>query len=405
MMSSEDIDATRSPHRRAIERIIDSTRRYNATMADEKPTSRREFLRGRAAARSLLGKLESLADRAASILPPVDATTSQGPSAAASSAHAKLNVARRAMACEFAIQYHAADGATANDAVLAALDLVDQLESQLTIYRDSSEVIEINRRAAEEPVAVEPQLFALLELCVWLHAETRGAFDLTSGPLSRVWGFLRREGRVPADSDVAAALAQVGGHKLALDRAAHTIQFTTPGVEINLNAVGKGYALDRVVQRLADRGVDDVLCHGGRSSVSARGRDRADDCGGWRIGVPHPLDLERTVGEIVLRDEALGTSGAGTQFFEVDGRRYGHLIDPRSGRPADGVYTATVVAPTGAEADALSTALYVMGPGGASEYCAAHPGIAAVLVCPRDESTTEFDVHAFNLDSTRWRPQ
>lgn len=373
-------------------------------MASEKPTSRRDFLRGRAAAKSLLNKLESLADRATTILPPTAGSPPAGPRGASSSAHAKLQATRRAMACEFAIQYHAADGAAANDAMLAALDLIDQLESQLTIYRDASEIIDINRRAVSEPVPVEPQLFALLELCAWLHRETRGAFDITSGPLSHVWGFLRREGRVPPDDDVAAALARVGSDKMTLDLEQRTIHFTQPGVEINLNAVGKGYALDRAAQLLVERGVDDFLCHGGRSSVAARGHDRGQRADGWRIAVPHPHDLARTVGEIVLRDDSLGTSGAGTQFFEADGRRYGHVIDPRTGRPADGVYTATVVASTGAEADALSTAFYVMGPGGAAEYCASHPGIGAVLVCPREGRVREFDVHAFNLDSSRWRP-
>ncbi len=374
-------------------------------MAGEKPTSRREFLGGRAAARAIVAKMQAVADQVAAALPSSGgevASAAQRPAAPSAAAH--LHASRRAMACEFALQYHAADGAEATDAAMAALDLVDQLETQLTIYRDTSEILEINRAAADGPVVVEPQLFVLLDLCAWLHAETRGAFDLTSGPLSRVWGFLRREGRVPAEADVAAAMTTVGFDKVVLNRDARTIRFREPGVEINLNAVGKGYALDRVAQLLAERGVGDFLCHGGRSSVLARGRDRGDDCGGWRIAVPHPFEAGCSVGEIILRDEALGTSGAGTQFFEVEGRRFGHLIDPRTGFPANGVFTATVVSASAAEADALSTAFYVMGPGGAAEYCAAHGDAAAVLVCPRDGGGEAFDVHAFNLESRRWRP-
>jgi thiamine biosynthesis lipoprotein len=374
-------------------------------MADEKPTTRRDFLRGKAAVRSLLSSVQALVDRTSDVFSTAaGASASTSGLAPASAEHPKLQATRRAMACDFAIQYHASDGPAANAAILEALDLIDQLEAQLTIYRDTSEILEINRRALDEPVPVEPQLFALLELCVWLHAETRGAFDLTSGPLSRAWGFLRREGRLPPDDEVAAALALVGGEKIALDLTSRTIQFREPGVEINLNAVGKGYALDRVIQLLADRGVDDFLIHGGKSSVAARGRDRSEGSGAWRIAVPHPHDAERTVGDLLLRDEALGTSGAGMQFFELDGRRYGHLIDPRTGRPADGVSTATVVASTGAEADALSTAFYITGSGGAAEYCATHPTIGAVLVCPREGGGDTFDVHAFNLDSSRWRP-
>jgi thiamine biosynthesis lipoprotein len=375
-------------------------------MPGEKPTSRREFLSGRAAARSLVAKMQAVADQVAAALPSGSGEAAPASGRLAGRAAAEiLQASRRAMACEFAIHYHAADGPAATDAALAALDLIDQLEAQLTIYRETSEILVINRTAAEQPVVVEPQLFALLELCAWLHGETRGAFDLTSGPLSQVWGFLKREGRLPPEDEIAAALAQVGFSKVRLDRDAYSVQFTEHGVQINLNAVGKGYALDRVAQLLGERGVDDFLCHGGRSSVLARGRDRSDDSGGWRIAVPHPHDGDRSAGEIILRDEALGTSGAGTQFFVAeDGRRYGHLIDPRTGRPAEGVFTATVVAASAAEADALSTAFYVSGPAGASEYCAVHGDAAAVIVCPREGSDSEIDVHTFNLDGRRWRP-
>jgi thiamine biosynthesis lipoprotein len=371
-------------------------------MPSEIPTSRREFLRGKAAARALVAKMQAVADRFGHAASPAgEAASAAGrcePAAAA-----QLHATRRAMACEFAVHYHAADGPAATDAALAALDLVDALEAQLTIYRATSEILEVNRTAYTRAVAVEPQLFTLLEFCAWLHGETQGAFDITSGPASKAWGFLERQGRVPGDEEIAAAMANVGFDKVQLDRAQLTIQFRQPGVEINLNAVGKGYALDRVAQLMAERSVGDFLCHGGRSSVLARGRDRGDAAGGWRVAVPHPHDPQKSVGEVVLRDEALGTSGAGTQFFETGGRRFGHLIDPRSGHPAEGVITATAVAASAAEADALSTAFYILGPGGAAEYCAAHPDVGAVIVCPGD-SPGAYDLHAFNLDSNRWRP-
>jgi thiamine biosynthesis lipoprotein len=309
------------------------------------------------------------------------------------------------MACEFAIQHHAADGPDAAAAALAALDLVERLEDQLSIYRDHTEVTTLNGLAADYPVEVESRLFTLLELCHWLHAATGGAFDITSGPLSRVWGFLTREGRLPSEDEIATALENVGFLHVKLDHDYRTVRFLKAGVEINFNSIGKGYALDRVAELMADRGVTDYLCHGGRSSVLAVGRDRGNDFDGWAVAVPHPQQLDREVGHIILRDDALGTSGAGTQFFEADSRRFGHLIDPRTGWPAEGVYTATAVAPTAAEADALATAFYIMGPAGTSEYCAEHKNIGAVFVCPREGDAAEmFDVHAFNLDGARWQP-
>lgn len=373
-------------------------------MSNEKPTSRRDFLRGKSAGRALLDAARVLVDRTVDALPggPVTEAAQTFPRRP-SSTEPRLYTSRRAMACEFAIEHHAADGPEASEAVIEALDLIVQIEDQLSIYREHTEVSAINRMAAERALEVEPRLFTLLELCGWLYGSTGGAYDITSGPLSRGWGFLKREGRLPSHGEIAVAMALVGFDKVELDATGRTIRFLQPGVEINFNSVGKGYALDCVAELLAERGVNDYLCHGGRSSVLARGRDRSDRDRGWAIAIPHPLVPERQLGEIILNDAALGTSGSGTQFFEHEGRRYGHLLDPRTGWPVEGIYTATAVAATAAEADALATAFYIMGPGDTAEYCAQHGDVAAVLVCP-GVGRDAVDVHALNLADGRWIP-
>jgi thiamine biosynthesis lipoprotein len=317
---------------------------------------------------------------------------------------------RQAMAADFQLFFVA--GEDDAEAALAALDKVDEIETQLTVYRPTSEILEINRRAADEPVAVEPRLFALLERALRLFRETAGAYDITSGPLSRAWGFARRAGAVPTEAELETARRLVGGEKVVLDPAAHTIRFTEPGVEINCNSIGKGYALDRAAEMLAGRGPPNFLWHGGRSSVLARGTGRpaapppSDAAGsppssGWAIGVGHPLRPERRLAEIMLFDEAAGTSGAGYQFFRHEGKRYGHILDPRSGRPAEGVFSVTVVAPTAAEADALSTAFYVMGFDAAADYCARHAEIGFLMLLPTSGGAIE--LAAANLDDRRWR--
>lgn len=305
---------------------------------------------------------------------------------------ALTSIRRRAMACEFEVQLAAdrRDGST--ERVLAALDLVESLEEQMTIYRADSEVLRINRQAADGPVPVEPRLFAMFQLAERLHRETSCAFDVTSGPLSEVWGFSRRQGRLPSDAEIAAALARVGMEGVVLDARNHSIAFRRPGLSLHLNSIGKGYALDRMAELLdGDRDNDgdrvgDYLLHGGRSSVLARGDCPGGGKAGWTIGVPHPLRPGERLTEVTLVNEALGTSGSGTQFFEHAGRRYGHLLDPRTGWPADGVYSATAIAATAAEADALSTAFYILGPAKVERYCAERPEVAAVLVCPADVS-------------------
>jgi thiamine biosynthesis lipoprotein len=314
-----------------------------------------------------------------------------------------VSVRRRAMACEFEVQLAASRDDDSMEHVFAALDLVESLESQMTVYREDSEVIRINRAAAKRTIGVEPRLFSLLQQAQRLHRETEGALDITSGPLSEIWGFSRRDGRVPRDANIALALERVGMHLVQLDEARQTVRFKRPGVSINLNSIGKGYALDRMAELLKLKSVDDYLLHGGKSSVLARGDQPGRAGQGWTIGLRHPLRTSERLAEFVLRDESLSTSGSGTQFFIRRGRRYGHILDPRTGGPAEGLYSATVIAPSAAEADALSTAFYVMGPMETERYCNEHPQVSALLVAPAER---EGDVHtfAFNLDDERWRP-
>ncbi len=351
-------------------------------------STRREFLTGQAAVDALtqfdIGGVEPL--------PPPAAATDRY----------LLRLARRAMACSFEVFLNAGQHRQSTAAALAALDLVDRLETQLTVYCETSEVSQLNLAASFSAVEVEQSLFSLLELAVRLHRETGGAFDVTAGRLSSIWGFTNRAGRIPDEAELEAARRCVGSNYLELDAATRSIRFKRPGLEINLGGIGKGYALDRCAEQLEGAGVESFLLHGGSSSVLARGSHAAEtDLGGWLIGVRNPLRPDRRLGQFRLRDRALGTSGSGTQFFEHAGERYGHILDPRSGWPAKGVYTVSVLAPTAREADALATAFYVMGPSAASEYCASHPDVAMVMLCP-GERAGAIKIETYGLAEGEW---
>jgi len=289
-----------------------------------------------------------------------------------------LHVSREAMACRFEVTLPASDPEGISAARLA-LDEIERLEAQLTVFRETSEVSAINRRAGEAPVEVEPSLFNLLSLAEKLHRETEGAFDLTAGPLIRCWGFFRRQGRVPDAEELEVARRRVGMSQLALNAADRTVRFLRPGVEINLGAIGKGHALDQVATSLRRRKVGDALLSGGSSSVVAVGGGG----GGWLVGIRNPRRTGARVANLRMKDCALATSGAGEQYFVSNGRRYGHIFDPRTGVPAEGIAGVSVVAASGAVADALSTAFFVGGSGLAGRYCANHPGVLA-LVVPED---------------------
>lgn len=387
----------------------------NGTMPNPRKTSRREFLKGRSAAEELLDLTHGIGNP-----PPLPVP-----------AHERrdtylFHLSRAAMACDFEVLFGATEHSDAHESAIAALDLVDVLEDQLSVYREQSEISRLNRQAAVGPVEVEPRLFQLLERAMRLHAATDGAFDITAGPLTKAWGFYRRAGRVPTQGELAEAVSRVGSQWVELDPQTSSVRFLRPGVEINLGAIGKGYALDRCAEWLTSAGLGNYLLHGGMSSVLARGtRAGQDSAGGvtelgpssqvasnstvhspsdvgWKVGVVHPQRPERRLAEVVLRDRALGTSGSGTQFFHHRGKRYGHILDPRTGQPVEGVLSATVLAPTAAEADALATACFVLGVEQSIELCRSRTDLGALLVVPGTHSGS-VEIHTAGLTDADWK--
>lgn len=288
-----------------------------------------------------------------------------------------LRLTARAMACDFSIIMNAGEHQAIWQAS-TALDLVGLLEAQLSVYRDDSEVSKLNKTAGEASVVIESQLFELLQLSKQLAQQTRGAFDLTTDPLIRLWRQCRADIRVPTEKELVAAMADVGMEHINLDVETKSIEFATPDSSINLGAIGKGFALDRVADELAEQGSHDYLLHGGHSSLYAKGEHT--HLGGWPVGIGNPLFTQRRLGTILLRNQAMGTSGSNIQYFRVGERRYGHILDPRTGWPAEGHLSVTVIAPTATEADALSTAFYVMAPEEVIEYCTANPHLGAIMI-------------------------
>lgn len=360
-------------------------------------------------------------------LPVPESVASEGPRSML------LHLSREAMACEFEIFFDPRLYPQGIDAADQALDRVGELEDQLTVYCDTSEVSLLNQRAFKSCIQVEKGLFELLQTAQNFSQMTGGAFDITAGPLSKVWGFYRRQGQMPADIQVNRALGQCGHSYLKLYPQDLAVQFEKPGMEINLGAIGKGYALDQCAQKLAEAGVADVLIHGGMSSVLAKGSRQppappaeppvepssepsaessntaqpspeapSPPVNGWWVGLRHPLRPDVRLAEFCLRNQALGTSGSGTQFFHHQGKRYGHIIDPRTGWPADEVLSATVIAPTATQSDALSTALYVLGLEKAHCFCSQHPEIKVLLVTT-GKREGEVHLHPINLEEGDWR--
>jgi thiamine biosynthesis lipoprotein len=290
-----------------------------------------------------------------------------------------LHFSRRAMATMFEMVVPFGTPA-ALEAAQAALDEIDRLERQLTVYTDTSEVSRLNRAAAHAAIPVEPGLFDLLQTSARISAATGGAFDVTAGALVKAWGFFRGPRRVPSEEERARATARTGMTNVVLNAQDRSVRFLRPGLEINLGSIGKGYALDRAAALLREEwNLPSGLLHGGHSSVYAIGTEPGDERG-WAVGITHPWDLSRRLAVVRLRDFALGTSSATFRHLEYNGKKLGHILDPRTGWPAEGIALASVLAPTAAEADALATAFYILGINGARAYCDDHPEIGALLL-------------------------
>lgn len=311
--------------------------------------------------------------------------------------HSELvSLSRIAMGCRFEILLRAGEGDGCK-AAQEALALADDLERQMTVFRADSEISRINREAAHRAVEVEARLFGLLELAARLTRETAGAFDITAGPLARLWRSCRAQGRLPTTAEIESARAAVGMSRVCLDHERRTVSFSSENVGLDLGAIGKGYALDRICESLRNNGVTDALVHAGHSSIAAMGRPGTEK--GWTVSISDGTDGSRPRLRAHLRDRCMGTSGSAQQFCEMQGKRYGHVIDPRTGWPADGVLSATAVAPTAAPADALSTAFYIMGLQATREYCARHPGVSALMITPPDPQGAPQVVEVASPDS------
>ena len=291
-----------------------------------------------------------------------------------------IRVHRRAMACRFEVVLASVDGVFVLSA-MSALDEIDRVERELSVFIADSAISDVNRDAAARAVPVPPHVAELLLDCQRVHRDTDGVFDLTTTPLSRCWGFLQREARVPHITAIEDARVKVGFDAVHVSANPPAVTFNRPGIEVSLGAVGKGHALDRAATKLRASGVQHALLSAGGSSLFGLG-GRGD---GWMIDIVSPFRAGQPLATVLLRNAALGTSGAGQQFVVQDGRRYGHVIDPRTGWPADGILSASVVASDAATADALSTAFLVGGVELARRYCSGHADVLA-LITPDDGS-------------------
>lgn len=270
------------------------------------------------------------------------------------------------MACLYVIEVYGSDAEALPRTAEVAFDEVDRIDRLMSHYKADSPLSRINRDAARHPVRVEPELLDFIADALRYNRDSNGAFDITVGPLMKAWGFFRGEGRMPSDAQLTAARRHVGPQHVLLNRKDHTIRFDADGVELDLGGIAKGYAVDRVVEALRERNVAAALVSAGGSTIYGLGAPPGRDA--WDVSLQDPVDPRKAARIVQLKDRALSVAGSSEKSFEFGGVRYSHIMDPRTGRPVQGLLSVAVLTDTGTAGDALDDALFVMGPARSRAY-------------------------------------
>jgi thiamine biosynthesis lipoprotein len=254
-----------------------------------------------------------------------------------------------------------------------------RVDSLMSNWTRTSELARIHAHLDAGPVVVEDRVAGVLAHALRIGRESGGAFDVTVEPLVRAWGFLGGRPRVPGDSAQREAFRRCGQRFLEFESATRTLRSTRTGVRIDLGGIAKGHGVDAAHEALRGAGVRQALVD---LSGNMRVIGTSPAGGPWRIGVRDPRDRVPFLGRLTLQEQAVATSGKYEQFVAADGRTYGHIMDPRTGRPAEGLISVTVLAPTALDADGWGTALFVMGGEQARRLLRARPDLEGILVEP-----------------------
>jgi FAD:protein FMN transferase len=284
----------------------------------------------------------------------------RGPGRAASQELLRLQKSADAMGSTYTVELYGYDRVKMEAAADAALDEARRLDELLSNYKPESEWSQVNRLAAERPLRISPELFQLLSACVEYSRRSEGAFDISVGPLMKVWGFYKGTGHLPHRAEVAAAMAKVGYRHIHLDAAAGTVWFDRPGVELDPGGIGKGYAVDRMVDIPKQDGVTTALVAGSGSSIYGLGAPPGQPQG-WPVEIKDPWDTRKTAAQVFLKDMSMSTSGSYEKFFRAEGRIYAHIMDPRTGFPAQGSVAVSVVTPRTIDSEAWAKPYFVNG--------------------------------------------
>lgn len=270
---------------------------------------------------------------------------------------------------------------------------IQRIETLLTEFSDDSQTSLLNKHAGERAVKVDREVYELVQRCLRLSHLTQGAFDITAGALKALYNFKQREPMVPGAEVLSDRLSVTGYRYITLDK--DSIFLTRKGMRIGFGAIGKGYAADKVRTLWKGSGVSSGVINAS-GDLTAWGMQ--PDGRPWRVGIADPREPSQILLWLPVDDAAIATSGDYEQYFEIDGIRYSHNIDPRTGVPVRGIKSVTIISPSAELSDALATAVTVMGTGAGMHLIEQLPGVHGIIIDDQDRlfSTKNIDTHAYN---------
>lgn len=290
------------------------------------------------------------------------------------------------MGTEFRIVLFATDETSARIRADAAFDECDRIEELLSNYKATSELSRINAAAFDNAVTTDPETFSFLAQSQHWSEASGGAFDITVGPLMKLWGFYKRQGRVPSQVEIDSTLTRVGYKHIHLNPQGRSIRFSRPGMDLDPGGIGKGFAVDAMVRVLREQGTQAALISAGSSTLYALGHPPQKS--GWLVVVRMPNATHQRIAAITLRDESLSSANCSEKNFTANGILYCHIMDPRTGRPVTGRIHVTVTHASATASDALSNVLFVADPAAAANILARSAARSRALIVYAKGKTT-----------------
>tara|TARA_R110002096_G_scaffold166299_1_gene335498 strand:- start:2474 stop:3454 length:981 start_codon:yes stop_codon:yes gene_type:complete len=281
------------------------------------------------------------------------------------------------MGSRFDITVVAEDSITAKNYIESGIEEIDRIEKLISSWDENSQTSEINKYAGIKPVKVEAELFNLIERAMMISKLTDGAFDITYASMDKIWKFDGSMRKMPSEEDIRASVTKVGYNNILLDKEKLTVFLKIKGMKIGFGAIGKGYAADMAKKLLVAKGVTSGIIN---ASGDMNSWGKQVDGNEWKVAITNPLNKNKVFALLPISNGAVVTSGDYEKYVEFNGKRYSHIIDPRTGYPSTGIISVTVFAPKAELADALATSVFVMGKEAGLDRINQLPNIECIII-------------------------